>query len=194
MTMWLCRTSALLLPLLLAASAAAAPQGFDLGAYGAPPVASSGKPLICTVTYLVEDFTSNETYATRMQFTPGANAAVNAAGRMSCPIMTPPSVSQAALDGCASHAARRSDCVFADMSRGFDDSPNVVNSSDNGARCQSDQASRIAIACVREGKLDVCNVGCGQTADDAIRAAQARCEAKHRKACAITASVPVEAP
>lgn len=132
------RCVVLLLPLLLGSTASlSAPQNFNLGSYGAPPVANrGGKPLICTVAYLVEDYASNETYAARMQFTPAADAVIGQNGRMPCPGMMPPTVSQAALQGCRDHAAEASDCVFADMSRGFDASPSVENSSDNAARCR----------------------------------------------------------
>ena len=190
------RCVVLLLPLLLGSTASlSAPQNFNLGSYGAPPVANrGGKPLICTVAYLVEDYASNETYAARMQFTPAADAVIGQNGRMPCPGMMPPTVSQAALQGCRDHAAEASDCVFADMSRGFDASPSVDNSSDNAARCESDQASQIAIACWNTGKTDVCNVGCGNDAGTAVEAARHRCEAKHGKTCNITGSLPVGAP
>lgn len=193
--MWLRRVMALLLPLLLGTASYAAPQNFDIGSYKPPPVESrGGKPLICTVTYLIEDYTTNETYASRMQFASAPDAVVTADGRMTCPSMMPPTVSEAALNGCRDHAANRANCVYADMSRGFDADPKVVNTADNASRCQSDQASQIAIACWSNGKMDVCNVGCGDTPHDAIQAAQKRCEAKHHKTCDITGSVEVQAP
>ncbi|HUB11083.1 MAG TPA: hypothetical protein VMB34_03925 [Acetobacteraceae bacterium] len=171
-----------------------APQNFDLGSNAAPPVATHGKPLICTVTYLVEDVAANETYAARMQFTPSKDAVVGANARMSCPAMIPPTVSDMALRGCRDHAARPADCVFADMSRGFSDAPSVDNTSDNAARCESDAASQIAIACWNAGKMDVCNVGCGNDPKAAEQAARHRCELKHEQYCNIAGSLPVAAP
>lgn len=113
---------------------------------------------------------------------------------MPCPIMMPPRVSEAALNACRDHANKPADCVFADMSRGFESAPLIVNTSENASRCESDQASDIGLACWNSGKFDVCNVGCGATASDAILAARKRCEAKHLKTCTITGAVPVEAP
>ena len=186
----------LLLPLLLAARAGhGAPQNFNLGSYGAPPVVErGGRPLVCTVTYLVQDDNTNETYAARMQFEPAPDAMVGANGRMICPGMMPPTVGEAALNGCRSHAAKAADCVFADMKKGFAAAPSVANTSSSGSRCSSDQASDAAIACASSGGRDVCNVGCGEEPDTAMTAARQRCEATHGKTCNITGWVPVEAP
>jgi hypothetical protein len=186
----------LLLPLLLAGTASeGAPQNFDLGSYGTPSVVQrGGRPLACTVTYLVQDDTTNQTYAARMQFDPSPDAAAGQNGRMPCPGMMPPTVGQAALDGCRSHAVNAADCVFADMKKGFSTAPSVDNTSAPGSRCSSDQASQIAIACWRSGTRDVCDVGCGEEPDTAVQAARQRCEGTHGKTCNITGSVPVEAP
>jgi len=186
----------LLLPLLLAARAGhGAPQNFNLGSYGAPPVVErGGRPLVCTVTYLVQDDNTNETYAARMQFEPAPDAMVGANGRMICPGMMPPTVGEAALNGCRSHAAQATNCVFADMDKGFSAAPSVGNTSAGRSRCGSDEASQIAIACLLSGAREVCNVGCGEEPDAAVKAARQRCEATHGKACNITGWVPVEAP
>jgi hypothetical protein len=191
-----CRILLLFLPLLLLGTESqGAPQNFDLGSYGAPSVVERGsKPLICTVTYLVQDDATNETYAARMQFEPSPDASVGQNGRMPCPGMMPPTVGQAALDGCRSHAANAADCVFADMKSNFSAAPSVENTSANGSRCSSDQASQIAIACWSSGGHDICNVGCGEEPDAAVQAARQRCEAEHGKTCNITGSVAVEAP
>ena len=191
-----CRNAMLMVPFLLAATAShGAPQNFDLGSYGTPRVVErGGKPLICTVTYLVQDDATNATYAARMQFEPSPDADVGQNGRMPCPGMMPLTVGQAALDGCRSHAAKASDCVFADMNKGFSAAPSVDNTSASGSHCSSDQASQIAIACWSSERHDVCNVGCGDEPDAAVQAARQRCEAVHGKTCNITGWVPVEAP
>jgi len=188
---------AALLPALLFVCPAAwsAPQTFDLGSYSAPPVVNRGeKPLDCTVTYLVQDVATNETYAARMLFEPPPDAVVGQSGRTPCPGMMPPTVGETALAGCRDHAARPSDCVFADMNKKFPASPSVDNTSDITSRCVSDHASQIAIACLNSGKRDVCNVGCGDEPETALQAARHRCEAIHGATCNITGSVPVEAP
>ncbi|HUB47483.1 MAG TPA: hypothetical protein VMB73_21085 [Acetobacteraceae bacterium] len=192
----ICRLVLLLLPLLLAGPAShGAPENFNLGSYGSPSVAEhGGKPLICTVTYLVQDDATNQTYAARMQFEPSPDATVGPNGRMQCPGMMPPTVGEAALNGCRSHAAQATNCVFADMDKGFSAAPSVGNTSAGRSRCGSDEASQIAIACLLSGGREVCNVGCGEEPDAAVKAARQRCEATHGKACNITGWVPVEAP
>jgi len=196
MRAWCCRLAMLLLPALLAATAVrGAPQNFDLGSYGAPPALARGdKPLDCTVTYLIQDDATNETYAVRMLFDPSPDAVVGQNGRTQCPAMIPPSVGQAALTGCRDHAAKASDCVFSDMDKNFPAAASVGNTSDIASRCASDQASQIALACLTSGKRDVCSVGCGDEPDTALEAARHRCEAVHGKTCNITGSLPVEAP
>ncbi|HTW69146.1 MAG TPA: hypothetical protein VME47_04590 [Acetobacteraceae bacterium] len=191
-----CRLVVLLVPLLLAGTASqGAPENFNLGSYGLPSVvARGGKPLMCTVTYLVEDDATNETYAARMQFEPSPDPTVGQNGRMRCPGMMPPSVGEAALNGCRSHAAKAADCVFADMKKQFPAAPSVDNTSASGSRCSSDQATEIAIACASSGGQEVCNVGCGEEPDTAVKAARQLCEATHGKTCNITGWVPVEAP
>ncbi len=194
MRIWLRRLAILVLPLLASAASRGSPLDFDLGGYDKPAVLESvGRPRACTITYLVEDFVANETYAARMQFTPAPNA-VPRDGRLACPSLVPPLVAATALDGCRGHAAKQADCVFADMSRGFHDAPALANTAENASRCMSDQASQIAIACWNSGGSDVCNVGCGEDRDAAIAAARNRCEATHQKACSITGVLPVQAP
>jgi hypothetical protein len=193
MTRWFAWT--VLLTLLLASAAGdATPLHFDLGSF-APPAApeNAGRPRGCTITYLVEDDAANETFAARMMFTPATNAAAQN-GRIPCPTLIPPRVAEAALDGCREHAANKGDCVFADMSRGFETAPGIPNTAENASRCASDQASQIAIACWRSGNLDLCNVGCGSTPQAAIATARDRCQLKHEKQCTITGALPVEAP
>jgi hypothetical protein len=113
---------------------------------------------------------------------------------MPCPSLVPPRVAETALDGCRQHAGKKTDCVFADMSRGFHEAPVISNTSENASRCASDQASQIAIACWHAGDFAVCNVGCGPSPDAAVVAARNRCEAKHQQSCPITGVLPVQGP
>lgn len=183
------------LSLLAAIPARATPLSFDLGAFAPPAAPDIGDhPRDCTVTYLVEDDAANLTYAERMVFTPAPGGPPAQNGVMPCPALVPARVAQAALDNCQEHAAHKGDCVFADMSRGFQDAPGISNTAANASSCGSDHASRIAIACWRSGKLDVCNVGCGTSDQDAIAAARNRCQIKHQQACTITGALPVAAP
>lgn len=193
MRMWP-RLAILVLPLLASAASRGAPLDFDLGDYDSSHALDDAtKPRDCAVTYLVENFVTNETFVARMQFAPAPHA-IALKGHLPCPAFVPPRVNEAALDGCRDHADKKSDCVFGDMSRGFRDSPLISNTSENASRCTSDLASQMAIACWNAGNVDVCNVGCGNDQDAAISAARNRCEAKHQKACPITAALPVQAP
>ncbi|HVC59093.1 MAG TPA: hypothetical protein VND19_01865 [Acetobacteraceae bacterium] len=193
MRTWL-RLAVLGLPLLASTAGRGSPLDFDLGNYDASQaLEDTAQPRDCTVTYLVEDFVTNETFAARMQFTPAPHA-IALKGHLPCPTFVPPRVTEAALEGCREHADKKADCVFADMSRGFHESPLLSDTSENAARCASDQASQIAIACRNAGNFDVCNVGCGEDRDAAILAARNRCQAKHRTACPITGALPVRAP
>jgi hypothetical protein len=98
------------------------------------------------------------------------------------------------MDACLSRAGERRSCVFADMSRGFDQNPDLTNTAENGSRCASDRFSHIGVACWKAGALEICNVGCGQQPSDAMREARERCEAKHQKTCEITGVQPIQAP
>jgi hypothetical protein len=84
--------------------------------------------------------------------------------------------------------------VFADMSRGFENEPEVRNTSENASRCASDKFSEIGIACVASGNLSVCDVGCGNSPVEARSRARARCVDKQQRDCPVTASVPVSGP
>jgi hypothetical protein len=161
---------------------------------GLPPVVQdTTKPPNCTVTYLVTDVASNDTIAVRMQIAPNPHdEPVN--NVMPCPSDIPPRVASRALDACTRRAADPKSCVFADMGRDFDKRPRLDNSAENNARCMSDKATDIGLACWRSGELQVCDVGCGNNAASAIAAAAERCEAKQQRQCPITGSLPVLAP
>lgn len=183
----------MLLPSLLAdTTLAAPPDAYVVPA--APQALQDDRPKECTITYLMEDIATNDTYAARMRISPAQDATANSTNRLPCPNALPERINQRALDFCRERAASVKDCVFADMGRGFSDDPERGQTSAGGSRCASDLSSQIGIACWSNGKFDVCNVACGQTASEAQRAAHNRCEAKHGKECNITGSVPVLAP
>jgi len=194
MRTWLRRSVILTLPLLASAASRGAPLDFNLGGYDKPTVLEGvGTLRACTVTYLLEDYVANQTYAARMQFTPSPTA-VPLYARLLCPSLVPRMVADTALNLCRSHANKAADCVFADMSRGFQDKPELANTSESASRCMSDHASQIAIACANSGDSAVCNVGCGEDGAAAIAAARSRCEATHQKSCAVTGLLPVSVP
>ncbi|MGA3397912.1 MAG: hypothetical protein ABSC95_01730 [Acetobacteraceae bacterium] len=194
MRTWCTRLAILLLPLLASAASRGSPLDFNLGGYDKPTVLEGvGKVRTCTVTYLVENYVANDTYAARMQFTP-APTAVPLGAQMPCPTLVPPLVAETALNECRDHAINQTDCVFADMARGFPDKPDLANTAESASRCLSDQASQIAVACRNSGDSAVCNVGCGEDQAAAVAAARNRCEVTHQQACTITGVLPVAAP
>jgi hypothetical protein len=179
--------------LLSAQVAIAGPQPFDLGLHLPPVVTDSKAPVGCTVTYLIADTVNNDLFAARMRIASGeADSPIN--NHMPCPPQMPPRMGLQALDVCSSRAEDPKSCVFADMGRGFENEPAVRNTSENASRCSSDRFSNIAAACRMSGKLSVCNVGCGNSPDQAVTQARARCQDKQQEICAITATVPVSRP
>jgi hypothetical protein len=194
MVTWLRRCAILLLPLLASAASRSAPLDFNLGGYDKPTLLEGvGKLRACTITYFLQNTAANELYAARMQFA-SSPTVVPSKDRLPCPALVPPLVSDTALNLCRDHADKKTDCVFGDMSGGFQDKPVLSNTSEATSRCMSDQASQIAVACWNSGGSDVCNVACGGDPAAAISAARSRCEATHRKACTITGVLPVSAP
>jgi hypothetical protein len=179
--------------LISAASAQAGMQDFSLG-LGVPPVILDTKaPPSCTVTWLLDNTANNDIFAARMRIDPGErDTPVN--GRMPCPTDIAPRVADRALEVCANRTADSKTCVFADMTRDFEDHPDIRSTAENGSRCTSDKAAQIALACWMSGGLAVCNVGCGDTAEAAKQSAKARCEDKQQRRCPVTASVPVSGP
>jgi hypothetical protein len=161
---------------------------------GLPPVVKdTAGPSDCTVTYLVTNVTTNDTIAVRMQIAPDPND-VPVNNVMPCPPDIPPRIASRALDACSRRAAEPKHCVFADMGRDFARQPRLDNTAEDHARCRSDKASYIGLACWRSGALDVCDVGCGASAALAIAAATERCQARQQRQCPITGSLPVLAP
>jgi hypothetical protein len=173
--------------------ASAGPQAFDLHLDVPPVIADSQAPSGCTVTYLIADTANNDLFATRMRIAATeTDTPVN--GRMPCPSDVAPRIGLRALDRCMSRAGESKSCVFADMSRGFEREPDIHNTSEIASRCSSDKFSHIGAACWMSGKLSVCNVGCGNSPQEAVTQAKARCEDKQLHSCPITASAPVSGP
>lgn len=178
----------------LACSAArAAPVQFNLDIGVPDVVVDSEQPRACTITYLVTDVTTNDTYAVRMQVMP-QQGAKPVAGRLPCPPSVPPRVPARALSACVARAANAKTCVFSDMGREFVQAPELLNTAENASRCTSDEADFIGVACWTSGGRDICNVGCGKTREDAQTAARERCEAKQQQSCPMAGALPVLAP
>ncbi|HEX3573775.1 MAG TPA: hypothetical protein VHU42_04165 [Rhodopila sp.] len=171
----------------------AGPQSFDLDLHVPPVIADSTAPTKCTVTYVIADLANNDLYAARMRIDP-AETDSPVHNRLPCPPDMPPRVGLRALDVCVSRSGESKYCVFADMSRGFEQRPDIHNTAENASRCASDKASDIGVACWMSGKLSVCNVACADSPQDALVRARARCEDKQQHDCPITATVPVSGP
>ena len=179
--------------LAIAVVAHAAVSGLDSLNALPPVITDTTQAPPCTVTWLVTNTATNDTFAVRMRITPDKDdQPVN--HLMPCPRDIPPRVASHALDACILRAADPKDCVFSDMARGFEKRPNVDNTSENTSRCASDKASDIGLACWRADGRDICGIGCGNNPDAAIAAAVSRCAAKHQRQCPITGSLPVLAP
>jgi len=173
--------------------AQAGPLGFELGLHVPPVIADSTAPAKCTVTYMIADLTNNDLFAARMRIDP-AETDTPVQNRLPCPAMIPPRVGLRALDVCISRTGETKYCVFGDMARGFEREPDVRNTAENAARCSSDKASDIGVACWMAGTLSVCNTVCANSPAEALQQAKARCEDKQQHSCPITATVPVSGP
>jgi len=171
----------------------ATPVNWDLQISPPPIITDSTKPRACTITWLVDNAATNDVYAVRMQITP-AEDATPVGDRIPCPSNVPPRLAARALDVCTARAADPRHCVFADMGRGFEREPDVRNTAENAARCASDKFTHIGIACWKSGTLEVCDVGCGRSAADAMAEARSRCAEKQQKSCDIAGSLPILAP
>jgi hypothetical protein len=174
-------------------AAEAGPLSFDLQLNIPPVIADSMAPARCTVTYVVADLTNNDLYAARMRIDP-AETDTSVQNRLPCPAAMPPRVGLRALDICTTRTGESKYCVFADMARGFERDPDIHNTAENAARCSSDKASDIGVACWMSGTLSVCNVACANSPHDALVQARARCEDKQQHSCPVTATVPVSGP
>jgi hypothetical protein len=183
----------LLMLLWCGVAAEAGPLGFDLDLHVPPIVADSTAPAKCTVTYVVADLTNNDLYAARMRIAP-VETDTPVRNRLPCPATISPRVGLRALDVCTTRTGEAKYCVFADMGRGFERAPDIHNTAENAARCSSDTASDIGVACWMSGKLSVCNMACANSPADALVQARARCEDKQQHSCPITATVPVSGP
>jgi hypothetical protein len=174
-------------------AANAVPMTFDLHLDVPPVVVDSKAPPGCTVTYLIADTLNNDLFGVRMRIG-SAETDVPVNNRMPCPADVPPRIGLRALEVCMSRTGEAKYCVFADMSRGFDREPDIHNTSEAASRCPSDKFSQIGVACWMSGKLSVCDVACGNSPEQAVTQARARCEDKQQHSCPITATVPVSGP
>lgn len=183
----------LALLLLWPVAAMSAPLPFDRDLAIPPVVEDTGAPVQCTVTYLIADTATNDTFLLRMRIAPAPNAKAQR-NRMPCLSPIPPRLSVRAIDACAVRVEDPNQCVYADMARGFEREPIARNTSSDASRCQSDQAEFIALACTRIGALDLCSVACGQSEDEAKSHARARCEDKHQRSCPALSAASVADP
>ncbi len=158
-----------------------------------PVIEDSTQPRQCTIAFLVADTRINDIYAARMQITPAPNVRP-IRDRYPCPTAVPTRFGVRAMENCMARVADPNQCVFADMSRGFERDPSTPNTAENGSRCASDLFSYIGIACWKSEGMDVCNVGCGKTEPDARAQARERCESKHLRPCEISGAVPILVP
>jgi hypothetical protein len=187
------KRAAVLLLLSTGPAANAGPLPFQLDLHIPPVVADSTAPTRCTVTYLIADLTNNDLYAARMRIDP-AETDIPVQNRLPCPATMPPRVGLRALDVCTTRTGESKYCVFADMARGFEREPDIRNTAENAARCASDKATDIGVACWMSGTLSVCNTACANSPQQAVVQAQARCEDKQQHSCPVTATVPVSGP
>jgi hypothetical protein len=142
---------------------------------------------------MIADLTNNDLFAARMRID-SAETDIPVQNRLPCPATVPPRVGLRALDVCTSRTGEAKYCVFADMARGFEREPDIRNTAENAARCSSDKASDIGVACWMSGRLSVCNTICANSSTEALAQAKARCEDKQQHSCPITATVPVAGP
>ena len=193
MRLWLATLALLVAGAVMPATPMAGPLAFDLPIYAPPVIADSKAPAECTVAYMIADLANNDLFAMRMRIAP-AETDVVVNNRKPCPKDMPPRVGLRALDVCTSRAGQAKFCVFADMSRGFEREPDIHNTAENASRCSSDRASDIGVACWMAGKLSVCDVACGNSPEQALALAKARCEEKQQQSCPTAATVPVSGP
>lgn len=187
------RACLILLACLFPGIALAGPLPFERDLNIPPIVADSGAPAPCTITYLIADVLTNDTFVMRMRIA-AAEEARPVRNRMPCPASVPARLSVRALDVCAIRVEDPNTCVYADMARGFENDRVGRNTASNSARCRSDQAEFIGLACWKSDTLDVCSVGCGNSEAEAKTQARARCEDKHQQSCRVTAVAPVLVP
>lgn len=184
---------ALLVALLIGAAASAAPVETSAGESVPPVVTDTTKPRQCVIAYLVTDVATNDMFVSRQQVEPGQDQ--NAThSRYPCPTDVPARVAARAMETCLSRAGDLKFCVFGDMARGFESRPDVRQTAENTSRCASDLASYIGVACWKAGDRDVCNVACGNTAQEARDLARGRCEVKQQKRCIVTGSAAILPP
>ena len=184
---------ALVLALLSASAALAAPLSTSNDDSVPAVVTDTTKPRKCVIAYIVTDVGTNDTFVSRQQVEPAQQEQASR-GRYPCPTEVPARVATRALEPCLARAGDLKLCVFGDMGRGFEERPDARQTAENTSRCASDLASYIGIACWKAGNRDVCNVGCGNTEQEARNQARGRCEVKQQKRCTITGAAEILPP
>jgi hypothetical protein len=163
-----------------------------------PPAAQSPAPppptdagARCTIATITADIGTNDTYLSRMSFaaSPGPPGQ-----RPLCPAGAAQAAARHALAACKQRASNSFNCVFGDMDHMFAISTELVDTSDLGAQCASYLSAFIGIACRPGDAADLCSIGCGDSAAEAIAAARKKCVDAHRGACPLTNAAPVQAP
>ena len=175
---------------LLPLSLRAGPAIFNTDPAVPPVILDTQAPLTCTVTYVIEDASTGDLFAQRIRVPPqDTDQAVD--HRLPCPMDVLPRLPNFAREVCTIRALNRNTCVFADMSREFATRPDIANTAADTARCRSDTAKELGVACWMNGPTAVCNVGCGDSEAAALDAARRRCEEKQQRSCPSTAVLAV---
>ncbi len=172
------------------AAALAGPVAFDTLPEAPPVIRDTQAAVTCTVTFLITDIASGDLFAQRIRLPP-AETDVAVDNRLPCPPDVLPRLPNFARGACTVRAADPKTCVFADMGRDFAAKPEISNTDAAAARCTSDTATHLGLACWQNGAIAVCNVGCGNSAAEAIGRARSRCQEKQQRSCPSTALVAV---
>ncbi|MBS0640100.1 MAG: hypothetical protein JSS43_09525 [Proteobacteria bacterium] len=188
---FLCLALVVLLPPM--ASVLAGPRSYNLE-QAVPPVIQDRAAIVpCTVTFLVEDTANGDLFAQRIRIATGdGDPAVD--GRLSCPTDVLPRLPSFARDVCTLRAADKNTCVFADMTRAFAARPEIGNTTPLSSQCRSDTAAYLGAACWMNGVAAICNVGCGNSIQEALNAARARCQQVQGRSCPASVAVAVSEP
>lgn len=173
--------------------ALAAPLSFSGDGSVPSVVTDTAKPRQCAIAYLVADVGTNDLYVSRHQIASSPDETPSR-GRYACPTAVPARVATRALEPCQARAGDRKLCVFGDMGRGFESRRDPRLTAENTSRCASDLASYIGIACWKSDDVNVCNVACGNTEQEARDLARGRCEVKQQKRCEITGAAEILPP
>ena len=155
------------------------------------PRASADSNPRCTIATITSDIGTNDTFLSRMTFLtlpPPPNQSPV------CPSGAAQDAARRALLACKERASNPYNCVYGDMDHMFEITTELVDTSELGSQCTSYASKYIGIACQPGDGQDSCNVACGNSAADALSAAQKKCQDQHHGDCGLTNAVPVQAP